>query len=900
VSTTVTPVDELPSGTVTLLFADVEGSTRLLNLLGERFPAARARMRELVREAAREHGGSEVDWAGDGAFLAFPRAKDAVAAAAQLHRSLATEPWPDEEAHRLRIGLHTGEPELGPEGYVGIDVVVASRICGAAHGEQVVVSQATRDVSGDTPIADGSYRPLGRHRLKDVPNAVQLFQLVGPSLRQEFPPLKTLSATSLPALHHRLVGRDAALARVETLIDSQSRLVTITGPGGAGKSRLALEVAGRAALDRPVHLVGLAPITDVELVPGAIARAIGARESGAHPVLDAVGDRLEGTGALLFLDNLEHLPGASEQVAALLDRAPDLQILATSRRPLRLTTEHVFPLEPLSIEDAATLFVELASARGVVLQPEALASVHEICRRLDGLPLAIELVAARLVVLPPNEIVRALEEGLALEMEGPVDLPERQRTLRAAIDWSYGRLTEDQRLLHGTLAVFSDGASLEDARALAPEPASFLADLEAIVGWSLVRSEASDGAVRLSMLETVREHALSHLEAEGALGSTRGAHAARFRDLALAAEDALRGEEQGVWLNRLESEFANLATTLDWLLSTGQTEDALRMLSGLERFWRGHAHVAEARRWLGAALAGSGHVSAEVRARALWTAARQATAQSDWSAAVPLLEEALAQFRDLGHTRDEVFALSELGFVALRLNDPERATHLCTQALELARRLGDVRAISGALAILSDVAREQRDDQRALALSEEALALRRSLGDSYLILDSTYHVGVSAFAAGDLERSMRAFEDTLVLAEGDALYTGAALCMLGAIDLLEGRLASAYERLDRSLAIYTDLADERSMAECVWALGGLAAALGDSEAGARLWGAADALREPAALEYAEPEIQERFGPLLVRDLGWERFAELRRDGSAARYDEIVDRVGMLVASGREE
>ena len=265
----------LPAGTVTLLFADVEGSTRLLHLLGERFAPARARMRELVRKAAADNGGAEVDWAGDGVFLAFGRAGDAVAAAAEIQRSLAVEPWPDEEAHRLRIGIHTGEPELGPEGYVGMDVVVAARVCAAAHGEQVAVTRATRDMAGEVPLPSATFRPLGHHRLKDVPAAAQIFQLVAPGLREDFPPLKTLTATSLPALHHRLVGRADALARVEGLLESGVRLVTITGPGGAGKSRLALEVAARAALDRPVHLVGLAPV---------IGR-------GARPERDRAGDR---------------------------------------------------------------------------------------------------------------------------------------------------------------------------------------------------------------------------------------------------------------------------------------------------------------------------------------------------------------------------------------------------------------------------------------------------------------------------------------------------------------------------------------------------------------------------------------------------------------------------------
>ncbi|HYI75876.1 MAG TPA: tetratricopeptide repeat protein [Gaiellaceae bacterium] len=888
----------LPDGTVTLVFADVEGSTRLLNLLGERFGPARTRMRELVREAARAHDGAEVDWAGDGVFLAFSRARAAVAAAAQIHRSLAAEPWPDEEAHRLRIGIHTGEPELGHEGYLGIDVVIASRICGAAHGEQVVVSRATRDMAGDEPVPGATYRELGRHRLKDVPSPVQLFQLRAPDMREEFPPLKTLSATSLPALHHRLVGRDEALARVEGMLQAPNvRLVTIIGPGGTGKSRLALEIAAGAAIDRPVHLVGLAPVTDAELVPNAIARALGVRESGSQPLVEAVAERLNGTGTLLYLDNLEHLTEAATCVAELLDRAPDLQVLATSRTPLRLTTEHLLPLEPLSIEDAATLFVELAAARGVVLRDDALASVEVICRRLDGLPLAIELVAARLVLLPPAEIVRALESGLALEMEGPVDLPQRQRTLRAAIDWSYERLTSSQQALHGTLAVFSDGALLADARALAADDSTFLADLEALVGWSLIRSDASDGSVRLSMLETVREHALGHLRDTGLLDDLRQRHAERFLQLALDAEQHLAGPEQADWLQRLDHEFDNLTTALDWLLASGRAEDALRAVSALERFWRAHAHVGEARRLLSLGLELGTNLAPDVRANALWTSARQAAAQSAWDAVVPLLEQALALFREQGRQRDVAFALSELGFVALRQGDGARAARLCDEALAIARELGEPRTTSGVLAIVAEVSRIRGEFEQAVGHSEEALELRRAIGDATLVTDSTYHLGVSSFAAGDLPRSAEAFEATLELADrlGDTLYRAAALCMLGAVDLLQGDTAQAHDRLTESLGTYTDLADDRSRAECLCALGGHAAASGRPEDAARLWGEADKLRGGSPLEYAEPAIEARFLPGVIDALGNDVYERLR---GAGRVEDAAD--GPLVRARATE
>ncbi|MET0560250.1 MAG: tetratricopeptide repeat protein [Gaiellaceae bacterium] len=888
----------LPAGTVTLLFADVEGSTRLLHLLGERFAPARARMRELVRTAAARHDGAEVDWAGDGVFLAFSRARDAIAAAAEIQRSLAAEPWPADAAHRLRIGIHTGEPELGDEGYVGMDVVVAARVCSAAHGEQIVVTRAARDMASAEPLPGASFRPLGHHRLKDVPATPQLFQLVAPDLRDDFPPLKTLTAASLPALHHRLVGRADALAQVERLLAAGRRLVTITGPGGAGKSRLALEVAARAAVDRPVHLVGLAPIPDAELVPSAIARAIGAGESGSRSVLESAADTLNGSGALLYLDNLEHLAPAAAHVAELLDRLPDLQVLATSRMPLRLSTEHVLPLEPLSIEDATTLFVELAAARGVLLQEDALTSVREICRRLDGLPLAIELVAARLAVLPPAEILRALGEGLALEMEGPVDLPERQRTLRAAIDWSHGRLSPSQRTLHGALAVFADSGSLDDARTLSGAGREFLHDLEALVGWSLVRTESTDGELRLSMLGTVREHALEHARSQGVFDELRRKHAELFLDLALRAERELDGPDQSTWLDRLELELGNVGAALEWLLATARIEDALAAISALERFWRGHAHVAEARRWLSLALALSAQAPADLRADALWTAARLAAGQSDWDAAAPLLQEAQGLFRAQERGRELVFALSELGFVELRRNNTERAAVLCDEALAVARGLGDARATSGVLTILSEVARTQGDHARALAYSEEALDLRRTLGDPLSVVDSTYHVGVAAFGAGDLHQSEKAFEATLTLARnvGDAMYTAAALCMLGTTGLLRDDLALVEDQLSQSLAIYVDLDDDRSRAECLCAFGGYAAATGHAEVAARLWGAADSARGSRPLEYAEPVIEARFTPVLLESLGVERLEELRADGRHAPYEKMLADLRDVVAS----
>jgi predicted ATPase len=753
-------------------------------------------------------------------------------------------------------------------------------LCGSAHVEQVVVTRAAGDLASAGPLAGAAFRPLGHHRLKDVPSAAQLFQLVAPGLRDDFPPLKTLSATSLPALHHRLVGRADALARVEALLETGMRLVTITGPGGAGKSRLALEVAARAALDRPVHLVGLAPVLDAELVPSAIARAIGTRESSGRSAIESVADDLNGSGALLFLDNLEHLPLAAGHVAELLDRASDLQVLATSRTPLRLSTEHVLPLGPLDVGDATTLFVELAAARGVNLRDDALASVHEICRRLDGLPLAIELVAARLAVLPPAEILRALGEGLALEMEGPVDLPERQRTLRAAIDWSYQRLTTAQRELHGALAVFSDSGALDDVRAVAAAGGSFLADLEALVGWSLVRSESTDGDLRLSMLETVREHALGQLSADGALDELRTRHAMRFVELALEAESELAGPDQSAWFGRLESELDNIGGALDWLLTVGRVEDALKVVSALERFWRGHAHVAEARRWLSLALAGADDVEPSVRAAGLRTASLQAAAQSDWTAAESMLSEARVLYHAEGEHREEVIALSYLSFFATRRNDIERAEQFAQEAVEIAAELDDDRAASGALSALAEVYSAQGEHELAVAQYEEAARLRTRLNDPLLLTDAVYSLGKAAFHASDSPRARRELGRALEQARGldEAPYVAAAQLLLALIDLEDGEELNATTRAREALDLYSHLEDDRSRARCVLILAAASADRKEFEHAARLTGAAETLRGTDAPDEFELPLLERSLPELAARLGSDDLETLIAEG----------------------
>ena len=882
----------LPTGTVTLLFADVEGSTRLLYALGgERYQEMRTRTRELVRAAAQQHRGDEVDSTGDSVFFVFERAGDAVEAAAEIQHSLLRESWTPDAAVRLRIGIHTGEPELTADGYVGVDVHIAARLCSAAHGGQVIVSQAVRELVGAEPLAGLSFRPLGRHRFKDIPSPEPVFQVVAAGLAESFPPLQTLGGATLPALHHRLVGRKGDLAEIAGLLARKDvRLVTITGPGGAGKSRLALEVATGAAIERPVHLVGLAPIADPELVPAAIAQTLGVRESSGQPLINSIANALIGTRTLLYLDNLEHLTRAAQHVSALLQLVPDLDVMTTSRVPLRLLGEHVVRLDPLPIDDASTLFVELAAARGVVLHQDTLASVEAICRRLDGLPLAIELVAARLVVLSPAHILQALDEGLALMMEGPVDLPERQRTLRATIEWSFRLLTESQRELHGALAVFVDGCTLEDAQSVADVTPRFLADLEALVGWSIVRSDLSHGDVRLSMLETVREEALARLASEGKLEELRRRHAERFLELAARAETELTGAAQAEWLDRLERELGNIRAALDWCLSSGRVEDALRALSALERFWRARGHLTEVRRLLSQGLATVDGVSSAVRARALWTAGHEAMIQSDYRAAVPVFEEALGIFRELEDDRHAVFALCELARALSSQEELDRAQRVGEEALAMSETAADDRAASAAFDTLAMIAGYRGQNEQAQALSERSLALRRSLGDPHLIATSANTLGLSAMRAGNLDTAEHAFEECLRLARelGEKVLTAAALCALGEIALSRGEPALAADRLLEAFKLYHELGDERDCAECLHVLGGVAAAQGRARDAARFWGAAEALRSRrlAAFTPEEKAVDRRFSSAVADELGPDELARARSEGRSLDLERL--------------
>ena len=679
----------LPSGTVTFLFSDIEGSTRLLHELGDRYVDALAEHRRLLRQAFTRHGGVEVGTEGDSFFVAFADARAAVSAAAEAQSLLGDGPV------RVRMGLHTGEPIVWAEGYAGLDVHRAARICAAAHGGQIVLSQRTRE------LCDGvGLHELGLHRLKDLSEPQPLYQF-GDGV---FPPLRTLHATNLPIQPTALVGRERELARAGALL-REHRLVTLTGAGGAGKTRLALQLAADALEDFPqgVFWVSLQAVEDADLVMPTIAQVLGATDRLADFVADK---RL-----LLLLDNLEQVVDAAPALAELVSQTASAKLLVTSREPLRVAGEHRYAVEPLRQSDAVTLFLERGRAIDPGLEPTP--AVSEICRRLDGLPLAIELAAARLALLSPGELLARLERALPLLTAGARGAPARQRTLRATIDWSHGLLDQDEQSLFRRLAVFAS-FTLDAVESVCD---ATLDTLQSLVDMSLVRRW---GSGRLGMLETVHEYAEERLAESGDADAVRRRHAEYC--LAFAESANLAHDSVGEQLHELvQPEQANFRRALAWAVERTEVELGLRLVYALELFWYARDPF-EGRRWLEALLAVGGELSPEERARALLVQGGLIFLAGEFERGTALFHQSLALYRQLEDEAETAQVLDRLAHSALAAGDYPRAIALAQESLELHRRAGSRWGEVAALSARSEAEWHAGDRSLAFQLMREGAA----------------------------------------------------------------------------------------------------------------------------------------------------------------------------------
>jgi predicted ATPase/class 3 adenylate cyclase len=815
-----------PAGTVTLVFTDIAGSTRLLETLGtQAYRTAFEEHRTVVRRAFAAHGGYEVDNEGDGFFYAFSSAQAAVSAVREAMLGLEAGPI------RVRVGIHTGEPSLDPPKYVGIDVNRAARIMGAGHGGQVLLSPST--VSLLEP-ASFEIRDLGEYRLKDLRAPERLFQLG----ETRFPALRSLHRTNLPIPATPFVGREEDLAAVRRLLlEPDVRLASLTGPGGTGKTRLALQAAAEVSDDFPdgVFWVPLAPLRDPALVLPAIAEALTvARDPTGVPV-DDLARGLAGRRLLVFTDNVEHLlPDAADAVIAFRTACPTVTVVVTSRERLHIPGERIYAVPAMSESDGETLFRMRAASAGVELH--ASADVRRLCARLDNLPLALELAAARTVVFSPEQLLDRLGQRLdLLRADGHVDA--RQETLRAAIAWSHDLLGPEEQGLFRRMSVFAGSCSFESAEQIAGADPDLL---QSLLDKNLLRRRDAARAPRFWMLETIREFAAERLTAAGEEAGVQRRHLAHYATLAESCfDETLLGNDD---LELLEEERENLRLALDVALRS-DPELALSLGRWLMPSWLLRGEAREGRERLSAALAGAPDASAQARAWALRAAALLAVQLSDHEIAEALGGEALALFRESGDQRGAGWALSVLAWNAMARADYARARLLYEQAADAHSATGDERLEHMALSSLAMVASAERDAPRAVSLHREVVAGARREGSARSLALALNNLGASQELAGEDELARRAYEECAALNRQIANKPGLAvvLCNLGYVTWATAP-TDALPHFRESLELSREVEDPRTIAYCLEGVARIFLQRGNPTHVAGLLGAASEIR----------------------------------------------------------
>ena len=794
-------------GTVTMLFSDIEGSTVLLSRLGPRYGEALSAQRAVLRAAIGDWRGHELGTEGDSFFVVFESAADAVACCAAAQQALDGYAWPGGVAVRVRMGLHSGEPSRHEDGYIGIDVHRAARIAATAHGGQVVMSGVTWQLANAGLAAELSVRDLGFHRLKDIDAAEHIYQLAGPGLAEHFPPLKSLGAsTNLPAPITPLVGRENDLDQLRTLICQPGmRLVTLTGPGGVGKTRLAIDAAAALGETFPqgVYFSALAAVRDAGVMWKAIAGDLSV--DGDEPA--AVMAHLRDRRTLLVLDNLEQLDGAAEVAAALLAAAPRLVVLATSRGPLHLLGEHELPVPPLEIPQEPALAAVTASAavrlfvqQGSLVRPGFVVTegnaddIAAICRRLDGLPLAIELAASRVRLLSPKALLARLDHSAAL---AAVDAgrPSRQQTLRATIAWSYDLLPPRPAGVLRRAGVFAGGCDLDALAAVAvagdgpgdpADPGDPLELVSELMDVSLITvTESADGEPRVGLLETIREFALERLAEAGEADGAQRRHAGHYAALAEHAHQQLYGPAQLAALDRLEAEHDNLRAALTWSLEPQATGAAdpervgigLRLVEALAAFWHQHGHATEGRRWLQRAIDLASEDTGAPVAAVAHGLGMLLTQQGEWAAAVPLFERSLAIYRDAGDRDQEAKELNSLGITHGYNGDLSTARSLLEESAALARDIGSDQRLAAALTNLGMVENFAGDLDRAAQVLQEAVTLDQKQGDQLGLVLDRHALTMVSLRAGHTRRARDMLSVTVdyVVSAGNSDILAAAL-----------------------------------------------------------------------------------------------------------------------------
>jgi predicted ATPase/class 3 adenylate cyclase len=911
--------------TLTFLFTDIEGSTAMLQRLGGSYAEVLAGHHGIIRAGLAAHHGREVDTQGDAFFAVFPAPSACVAAAVEMQRAFVAHRWPADYPVRVRMGIHSGEAAQTAVGLVGLEVHRAARIAAVAHGGQIAVSAATAALLSDPLPAGVSLRDLGLHRLKDLGRPERIFQLDADGLPTAFPPLASLDnpklRNNLPAQVSSFIGRDAQLAEVRRLI-GESRLVTLTGAGGAGKTRLGLQAAA-GLLDGSgdgVWFVDLAPLQDGELVAAAVASALGIREDAGRPIADTLAEAVGDRSLLVLLDNCEHLIDACAKLAdALLRGCPNIVLLATSREPLGIDGEHVYrvpsmvtPAEGDGVDairsaEAVRLFADRAGQQGARLSwdPQAAEVAGRICRRLDGIPLAIELAAARLRVMSVTELDARLDQRFSILTGGSRAALPRQQTLLAMVDWSWELLTPAERHVLAGLSVFAGGFDLAAAEAVtAGEIVSVdevLGHLGGLIDKNLVHfDDTGAGPVRYRLLETVRQYAMRRLEGHdrAAADEVGAAHRDHYLGLARAGAPHLVARDQAEWLDRLDLELDNLRAAIAFSLRRGDAAAGIGLAAALRIFWKARGHASEGVDALRALLGLPGAQDATVlRATALASAAYLLEQTGGYATAAEYCDEALAIARPAGDDLLAADAATIRAFVLVRLGQQAAALPLIAQTLGLARRLGDPHLTARLLSARSYAVGFEGDLEAAAADAAESLRLFRQAGDRREVGTMLGNLGYAELSLGELGRARGHLHESLDIARelDDGYGVVYETFNLGLAEYLTGSPGAAEALFAESF----DLAGRvRMSAGTAYALMGLAMAGSghDPVRSARLHGAADqalaALGE--TVDSLEARLRDADLERLRAAMGSAQFDVQHAAGRAMTSEEIADVIAGIV------
>jgi predicted ATPase/class 3 adenylate cyclase len=908
-------VSTRPTGTVTFLFTDIEGSTRLLAQLGDRYAELLAAYRALLRKTFGGYGGHEVGVEGDSLFYAFPRAKDGLAAALAGQRSITSHPWPSDTTLLVRMGVHTGEPVEAAAGYIGLDVHLGARICAAGHGGQILVSRTTRELVREDSPAETILRDLGEHRLKDFDQPQRLFQVVAPGLRETFPPLNTLVIPhNLPAQRTSFIGREKELEEIKQLARS-ARLVTLTGPGGTGKTRLALQVATEVADHYPdgVWWVDLGPLSDPALVSHTIVSALALHRLNqfSADLPNSLVDYLRTKTLLVLLDNCEHLLlGCVEVADRLLTHCPHLGLLATSREALGIAGESVYVVPPLSVPnprevvrpeqmagyEAIKLFADRAIAADTTfkISDHNASAVVQICTRLDGMPLAIEMAAARARVLSVEDIAARLDDRFRLLTGGSRTALPRHQTLRATLDWSFALLSVEEQVLFRRLAVFSGGSTLEAVEAVCcggkVDETYVFELLTQLVEKSLVIREGQNGQSRFRMLETIREYARGKLTEAAESERIAAQHLTYFSRLAVAVEQASVAFDP--WLEQMDMEHDNLRTALEWAVEHHAHEVLVKMSAALWRFWFHRGHLAEGRQTLERALSFP-ETPPHLRAKALNGIAYLTMWMDGFKQAADFCEQSLALSRPRGDTETTALSAAIAGHAVWHTGDEKKALAFGEEGLALARKIGNAQTMLWALREYSYVMWHMGAIDQGEPLFAEYLTVARQIRNSPAAVDGLRLMAEASVHRGRHARAVQLCEEALAISllQKDRIIGSVLRVCLGNALLAQGE----YERAGR---VYAETLPELEvvwqkwwLARCLEGLARVFTARQHYTDAVRLLGAADAIRESVGGSPAPPSDRAflaKARAAAMEILGADAFTAAWADGRALTVTRAIE------------